>query len=51
MLYNLAARAYLMVVDCQLSLDEALIWVTRRLPVNLRDYYGRRITDELLATV
>lgn len=42
MLHTLSARAFLMVGEGA-SLPEAIRWVTRNLPVNLRPYYARQI--------
>jgi len=49
MIYSLAARVCLMVMDCRVSVTEAILWVTRRLPQNMRRYYMLRIWKELLA--
>jgi hypothetical protein len=48
MIYVMAARVSLMVCDFQCSVDDALAWVTRRLPKTLRRYYWSRITEALL---
>lgn len=47
MFHSLAARAYLMVVDHHIRRTDAIEWVTRRLPVQFRPGYQRRLFDEL----
>lgn len=47
MLYTLAARALLMITDHGVTMFEAVEWVTRRVPANLKNYY----TFMLLAMV
>lgn len=47
MLHTLAARALLMVTDYNISIFEAVEWLTRRMPAGLKNYY----TFMLLAMV
>lgn len=46
-IYNLAARAYLMFHDYDILPQDAVYWVTRRLPKGLRAYYRKQIFFEL----
>jgi len=47
MIYNLTARAYLLIQDGGMSPCEAIIWVCRRLDKNLRAYYSREVSGLL----
>lgn len=47
MIYSLAARAYLMFHDYNILPQDAVYWVTRRLPKGLRAYYRNQIFREL----
>jgi hypothetical protein len=49
MLHTLTARVFLMVMDHQVLVADAVAWVTRRLPGNMRAYYTRRVTAEFAA--
>lgn len=39
MLYTLAARALLMVIDYKTSIIEAVLWQVRNMPAGLKEYY------------
>lgn len=47
MLESLIVRTILMLGEGT-TLDEAILWVTKRLPTNLRSYYARRIFGEVI---
>lgn len=45
MLYTLAARAILMVVDHKTSVLDAVLWQVRNMPAGLKRYYTFKLLD------
>lgn len=43
MIHSLAARALIMMADFSCDSTEAILWVCRRLPENMQDYYRRSV--------
>jgi hypothetical protein len=49
MIHSLAARALIMMADWRCDSMEAILWVSRRLPSNMQDYYQRALVRLLAA--
>lgn len=46
-MHKMAARAMIMKCDFNISIDEAVAWVTRNLPKGLKEYYTTHIMLEM----
>jgi hypothetical protein len=49
MLHFMAARVLLMVADYGVEIADAIAWVCRRIPRNLRRYYAEAVLCELVS--